>query len=130
MQLNKDIEHRDNLIFGTYEPSKYSGGIRRFEQLDRAKIIELVANKFIDLDDRQNSSPSALEFFKFICDNQGYLAHGYAVTDKRDDYRVTIEGLEKNSDEISAEERVRFVMAFRDADDLVAENNQLYCWYD
>lgn len=66
MELNKDIEERDRVIFGKYEPSEYHSGIRRFCELDVETLEYLFEHEFIDPKERQNLSPTTQEFFDFI----------------------------------------------------------------
>ncbi len=129
--MNMDITTRDEIIFGEYDKSKYSGGCRRFEGLDVEILNKLVDLDFLELDECQNNSPTTEEFIIFMEQYDGYTAHGYTIIDSRGDYRVTIEGIEKSSDDcISNDELIDFVDTFRFADELTIEKFVLYCWYD
>ena len=128
--LNKDIETRDMLIFGSYEQEKYTGGIRRFEGLSAQTLGLLLKLGFTDPGDSQNGAPAASEMHAFLCKYPDYTAHGYAVGIDRSDYRVSIEGVVKDHGYDSDRERMDFVRRFRDADELEAGRTRMFCWYD
>ena len=97
MQLNRDYEKRDKIIFGAYEPNEYSGGIRRFQRMSFDKVKELMDNNFIDPDDAQNFAPTASMFYSFLKKYPFYYVGGYAVSPDRYDYRISFDGLERSS---------------------------------
>ena len=130
MKLNKDIKRRDELIFGKYSPEGYLGGIKRFGGLTLDKLETLLKEKFADPDEAQNASPTIAEFRDFLLDYPSYTAHGYAVSDDRSDYRVTIEGVGKTGGYDSAEELEAFISMFRCADEFMADRDGMFCWYD
>ena len=124
---NMDIKTRDEMIFGKYEPDKYLGGVRYFKGMTVKLLKELVDNGFADPEECQNYSPSVAEFIEFMEGWDGYRVNGYVVTDKRDDYRVSVEAIEKNGVIETKEELVDFVETFRFADDFDANG---YAWWD
>lgn len=129
MQLNRDYEKRDKIIFGAYEPDKYYGGIRRFQRLDFGKMEELVANNFVDLDDAQNLAPTAGVFYSFLKKYPFYYVGGYAVSPNRDDYRVSFDELERGthvSNLAGPEEDLDFASFAENAD----EKGAYACWFD
>ena len=128
-KLNKDQDLRDKIIFNENLP-EYMGGVAYFEHLSILDLEELIKNNFIDLEDSQNDSPTAKEFYEFI-KNNGFTGsfHGYAVDKSRSDYRVTIEGIEVDS-EIERDTLIQFSNLCRHADEFVCEAAYLYCWYD
>ena len=127
--MNKDVKTRDEIIFGSYSEKSYGGGYRSFKKLSLAKLDELVAKDFIDLKDRQNSCPSVKEIMAFIRKYPDYAAHGYAITIDRGDYRVSLEGVVKDSSASSMEELKDFVDMFRFAD-VFDTDGRMYCWFD
>ena len=129
--LNTDIKRRDELIFKDgFQFERYScGGIRYFKDLTLDTLKSLKRENFLDASDAQNSSPTIQEFMEFMDEHPGFTAHGYAVIDSRSDYRVSIEGLEKDGD-ISRDDLVDFVDMNRWADKLNVSDNWLRCWYD
>lgn len=127
--LNKDIKTRDEIIFDEYDPQKYVGGIRHYKELTYEQLEELDDKCFLDPEECQNYSPSIAEFMDFMKDHREFTAHGYVVSDTRDDYRVSIEGLFKFGN-ITYEETIEFVDMFRCADEFTCTKEELYCWYD
>ena len=94
------------------------------------EILEiLIDEKFLNPDDRQNRSPSAIQFLEFMRAHPGTLAHGYAVSPYRDDYRVTIEGLFVDCDSIIGRTYQDFLEFCREADRLDIDGD-LYSWWD
>lgn len=91
--LNKNVKLRDEIIFGKYEPEKYMGGIRRFENLNLEKLQQLAILNFINLEEHQNYSPAVWEFIKFMKKYPEYTVMGYTVSIERSDYRVSLDGI-------------------------------------
>lgn len=128
-ELNKNQDLRDQIIFKDKSPN-YMGGVAGFKRLCIWELEELIKNNFIDLDDSQNDSPTAKEFYEFV-KNNGFSGdfHGYVVEKNRSDYRVTIEGIKINS-EIEKDTLIQFANLCRHADEFICTSNNLYCWYD
>ena len=105
------------------------GGVRHFEKLGLDDLSKLFERNFIDPEDAQNESPTAKEMCEFMQRHPSFTCHGYAVSPDRNDYRVTIEGVERNG-AVTMEMFVDFVSLFRYADEFEASQNGLYCWYD
>ncbi len=124
--FNKDIEKRDRIIFGKYRPEEYYGGIRRFENLGIERLEYLFKNRFIDPEDCQNLAPSAQEFLDFMRKYPFWEAHGYVVEAKRPDYRISIEGIARETVPDDPEELRAYLRLCGDADDFQPN----YCWYD
>lgn len=127
LNINQDL--RDYIIFKNNSPN-YMGGTASFEHLDIWDLEKLIKNNFIDLDDSQNDSPTAKEFYDFV-KNNGFTGsfHGYVVNKDRSDYRVTIEGIDINS-EIEKDALIQFSNLCRHADEFICTATNLYCWYD
>ena len=125
--LNKNIKGRDAKLFGAYEPNEYMGGIRYYKGLTVDDLEWLLENNYIEPNEAQNNAPSVQEFYGWMQLHPSFKAHGYAVDIKRDDYRISIEGVNKGGS-LSPEEVVDFVDMFRFADDMDIEHG--YCWYD
>lgn len=129
-ELNRNVKDRDEILFGDYDPDKYSGGVRHFSNLNVDKLTELIDNDFIEIDERQNLSPSTAEFYEFMQNHPAYMAHGYATSNTRSDYRITIEGLHRESkEEVSTGEYNDFreLCQLYEADEVVGAE---YCWWD
>ncbi len=124
--LNKDYKRRNQIIFGRDDMSSDYAGFSRMT-LDTLK--KLFDEKFIDGDDSQNDAPTASEMLKFMESHPGFTAHGYAIGHMRDDYRVTIEGLEYVG-EYSKETLMDFSEFARLADEFIVNKAALYFWFD
>ena len=99
-----------------------------FEDLTLDKLDELIKKKFVDPDEQQNDAPSIGEFRDWMEQHPTFTAHGYAVCHPREDYRVSIEGVEGYPE--TREDLMDFVLMFRYADDFVIGMDRCYCWYD
>lgn len=123
-------DKRDFILFGdVVNLGKYSGGIRKFRNLDVDRLKLLVEEGFAVLDDKHNEAPSIGEFIKFMEKYPEVLAHGYAVSPERDDVRISIEGLESN-EELS-EECLNSIKGFADyCDEFYYDSEGLWVWYD
>ena len=130
--LKVDIEARDKIIFSDgYVPEAYRrhGGSRSFEGVTLEQLQALQEQGFLDPEECQNDSPSIAEFMEYMKSHEGFTAHGYAISADREDYRVSIEGLQKLGD-VTREDLIDFVNAFRWADELTCKDDELFCWYD
>lgn len=128
--LNEDVNTRDNIIFGEeFNPEEYLGGIRHFERLGLKDLELLIEGNFIELEECQNDSPTTAEILEFIRKYPKYTVHGYAVSPFREDYRVTLEGVEKDTSAESKEELEDFTKLFQLADDFITDGH-MYCWFD
>lgn len=129
VELNPNIQQRDELIFGKYDDKAYvTGGVRYFDKLSLEVLNHLLELNFIDANDKQNNCPSVKEILAFMEKYPKYTAHGYAVSRNQIDYLVTLTGVEKEGDLDNLDELKDFVDLFGRADELHAEN--LYCWFD
>lgn len=130
--LNKDYKKRNEIIFGDDDvdsKDNWLGGTRRFESLDLEQLELLIKNKFIDLEECQNCSPSVADFRDFMKQYPEVMAHGYAVSHNRDDYRVSLEGLWFRGN-VSKKMLLDFVHLCRHADEFVTGDDELYAWWD
>ena len=127
--LCKNIRKRDEIIFGNYDPDIYKGGIRRFEDMSYDTLKQLVDEGFVDVEEKQNYSPTIQEMMKFSEEyGKNYLFDGYVVSDERDDYRVSIDGFKRNGDFESFTERNDFADFCSEADEL--DLDYAYAWWD
>ncbi len=127
--MNKDIKARDEKIFGEFDRSKYMGGCRRFKGVDLETLDWLLENDFIDPKETQNYSPTVADFREFLKENPTYTVHGYCVIDTRDDYRMNIEGVERDYPAETITELERFIDFNKDADELDYKD-YMYSWWD
>lgn len=125
--LNDDQTTRDKIIFGeNYTPEFYD--VMRFDGLTLSQLEKLIEGNFIDLTESQNYAPSIGEIYDFMKKYPEYTAHGYTVHKYRNDYRVSLEGVEKGKPADSLEEMKDFAELFKYADDFNAA--EMYCWFD
>ena len=118
-ELNRDIKKRDEILFGRYDPQAYMGGIRRFQDLQPSVLNRLIDEGFVNIDDAQNSSPTIEELLDFAERFPGfYTFDGYVVSDKRSDYRLSIDSIRRTPAYIDdREELLQFVDLARYADE-------------
>lgn len=132
-ELSKDYKKRDQIIFRreiAWGDSKETlGGTLRFEELTLEQLEELRDKRFLELSDAQNESPTIDQFLIFMQEHPGVMAHGYAVSPTRSDYRVSIEGLVFEG-ECTTNWQLAFLKLCRRADDITITSDRLYCWFD
>lgn len=126
-KYNMDIETRDKIIFGSYEPDKYMGGCRDFEDMNVETLKELVNKEFANPEECHNYSPSIEEFISWMESYDGYLVDGYVISDKRSDYRLNIVTIKKVEGIEDKDEMIAFVNEFRFADEFDIKG---YAWWD
>ena len=124
---NPDIRRRDTLIFGKYWPGY---DVKRFEGISVDTLETLIQEGFADPEEAQNCAPSTQEFLEFMRQYPGYKAHGYVISEKRHDCRVSIEGVVKGRSCASDKELMAFVAMFRYADEFEIGPDGMYCWFD
>ena len=128
---NLDIANkRDEIIFGEkYNKDEYLGGVRYYENLSLKQLKQLIDIGSFDAEETQNSAPSCGEFLEFMEDYPQTTCHGYVVSPERSDFRFSMEGLECTKD-ITKDMIIDFLELNRCADELTANDDELYCWYD
>lgn len=105
-----------------------SGGIAHFENLDYEKLRELVTKGYADVDDKQNEAPTLGQFLQFMQKFPEFKAHGYVVSNDRRDRRISIEGLEGNTqDGVALDEFEDFC---GNADEFECQNGHCRSWWD
>ena len=140
---DQEAAERDTLIFGSYDPEAYLGGVRRFYDVSPETVAELVKKGYANPDETQNDSPSIQEFLDF-CEQHpemGLTLGGYVVSNDRSDCRVTIDGIAgelptgaSGSTANAIDGIVSFYERFRYADELEVDQGTcavaLSAWYD
>lgn len=108
---DNEIPKREKLIipYLNYHPSfekpadrfKWSGGVRSFTEMSLSVVEKLIRLKYLSKSERQNESPTAADFVRFMKKWKQYniKAHGYEVSKARDDVRISIEGLQHSCEE-------------------------------
>lgn len=127
-EYNKHYKFRDSMLNDVYGDKQGTYDIFRFDGVTAETLQKLVDLKYADPDERQNEAPSIGEILEFLEENPDFTANGYAVTVRRDDYRISIEGVEGNSrdfDQIS-----RFMNMFRFADEFESGVGYQRAWFD
>ena len=131
---NFDSETRDRIIFGTpLAWDDYMGGARRFHDLTREKLQQLISQGFANPADTQNFSPTISDLFDFAQRqaNKGFefTFEGYVISPERSDYRVSIDGLFYRG--ICSTELIFDFQEFvNEPDELDIEPNYLRAWWD
>ena len=127
--LNTDANARDQILFGEdFDKSKYIGGIRPFENLPTATMKQLLELNFATEEDVQNNMPCIKELMEYAATHENVTFNGYAVSPKRDDYRISIEAIMQ--DFTTVKDRDDFTEMFRLADEFKVYETQGYAWYD
>jgi hypothetical protein len=117
------------------DSSKWFGGVRYYKLMPVEVLKKLIELDFADPEERQNCSPSIMSIVEFMERWPNFVfAHGYAVSDQRDDYRISVEGVEgiipKGMDS-DADFRTDFIQFWTGADELELNNNGHFrVWYD
>ena len=126
VNYNGNYKVRNQIIFG--EASEWQD-IKRFKGLSLMKLKELIQNNFIGSEESQNCSPTVGTFIELMERYPKLTAHGYCVTHQREDYRVSIEGIEFHG-KVENNMLIDFVNLCRQADEFTANENHLYAWWD
>lgn len=128
MRLNQNQTLRDRILDPFFTQS-YDGGIRRFENVTYYVLHQLFNEGFVDPDGTQNYSPTNKEFLDFLkTHKENFSAHGYVVSNNREDYRVSIEGLSGSNP--TKEDIIDFTNLCRSAEEFEASSSYLYSWWD
>lgn len=106
------------------EYGNFAGGCARFGGMTYKTLKKLVDKGYADISDNTNDSTALGEYLEFMEEHPRFKAHGYIVSNDRDDRRITIEGLEAKN--VTINEMVAFTNFDRFADEF--EATQKYCW--
>jgi hypothetical protein len=130
--LNRNHARRDEIL-GTAH-TRYAGGIKPFVGLDAPRLQQLLDERFLEPQARQNLSPTVVEFLRFLERWPWATAHGYAVSRRREDYRVSLEGLSCELSTVPPEKQAQLREEFhqfcRGADECIDEEGLLWSWWD
>ena len=87
------------------------------------KLDDLIAGKFIDPDASYHDAPTARECLDFMITHPQLSAHGYAVSPRRQGYRVSLTGLDaSDSTTVTPIMKKNFQKFCESADSLYTEN--------
>lgn len=111
-------------------------GVTRLPQITLYQLDALIAEGFTEPNDRQNRSPTASQFLNFMKRWPTAVANGYAVHPDRDDYRVTVEGLDIDVRHMNKFEKQRLAEALEilwldsPPDEFEKSKNVWRVWWD
>lgn len=120
------IYHRD------YEPDNYPWTeILYFSRMPIGTVRQLVAEGLLDPQARHNDSPTVQDMLDFCsgADEDIWFFHGFTVSPKRGDSRVTLEGFESFTSP-TPERTEEFLRFNRRGETEVSEDGACWCWYD
>ena len=101
-----------------------------FEGMPHETLATLIKEGYANPGEYQNSSPSIGVFEEFMKANNEVTAHGYIILPPRDDYRVSLEGVEgQNVDQAAMQE---VIDCFGNADEFNTnlKTGNFYAWWD
>jgi hypothetical protein len=124
-EYNMNEDERNEML--GIKKENFGGGCARFDNVDYKTLKDLVDLNYADLEDAQNSAPTLGEFLKFIETHSNFTVHGYAISSDRDDYRISIEGVD--GDHCSKQDQEDFTN-FCTIPDEFARGIHCHCWYD
>jgi hypothetical protein len=129
-KLNKDYRRRDRIlkIHVNWDTGK-GGGITCCKHIDLPILTILLKENFINPEDRQNNAPSVIEIYRFMVKYPQVIAFGYAVSPRRDDYRISIEGIYVPANKVTEKMKKDFIKFCKDPDEIETDND-LYAWWD
>lgn len=110
------------------DAKNFFGGCARFSGMTYKTLQELVDKGYADLEDSQNDNTTLGEYLEFMKEHPRFKAHGYVVSNDRDDRRVTIEGLEAG--QVTIKEVEDFIKLDRYADEFEATQSYCRSWWD
>lgn len=128
-QLNTDYKKRDKLLGISIDWQTVPSGTKEIKFIDYRTIEQLMKNNFLNPNDRQNESPSASEILAFLQLHPTVFAHGYVVSPYREDYRITLEGIQVKPKDTTVETKLAVFEFCKDADEVLTTSG-LYCWWD
>jgi hypothetical protein len=130
---------RNKIIFGDtlYKDDRYQlGQYKDFVGLTLPQLEELVEKRFIDPEGTHNYSPSAQDFLNFLRRHPQFTVIGYVIGKEREDYRVSIDGIECDTSGMDDAEFINTVCEFfscfygRQADVVKIERDRIHVWWD
>jgi hypothetical protein len=129
--LNQDDARRFELL--GLKKKDDDGGIIKFQDLGVKTLETLLDEHFIHPNARQNEAPSTIEFLQMMRMHPEIQAGGYAVSQKRADYRVHIEAIDCDLSTVPAErkEAVRelFEQLAETANQADIDDDGLHIWW-
>ena len=128
---NLDYKIRDNLLKLdiNWEDKAMTRRIIRYEPIRIDVLEKLIELKFINLEEQQNNAPKVRDFYDFLLKHPSVFIYGYVVSPFRKDYRVSIEGMAVNEEDVDELLKEDFMDFCKTADDIKTDEG-LVCWWD
>jgi hypothetical protein len=101
--LNQDDARRAELL--GVDTKDESLGIKRYDDLDLPRLQKLLTERFADPNTTQNDSPSIGQFFELLSSHPELKLAGYSVPISRHDYRISVDSVYVNIDEVPVDRR-------------------------
>lgn len=125
MELNKDIEGRDKLIFGRYRPNRYKfGNVCKFEGVDLDTMDRLLEQNYIFFDDICADDIMFEDIYDFVQKYPDYKIHGYTTLE----HGIKVQGVEKGTPNDTVEEFTDYMALFRDCKHF--GSGTMYCSFE
>lgn len=110
------------------DAKNFFGGCARFVGMTYKTLKTLVDKGYADPADNTNGSTTLGEYLEFMKEHPRFKAHGYVISNDRDDRRITVEGLE--AERVTIKEMVAFTDLDRMADEFEATQSYCRSWWD
>ena len=110
------------------DAKNFFGGCARFVGMTYKTLKTLVDKGYADPADNTNGSTTLGEYLEFMKEHPRFKAHGYVISNDRDDRRITVEGIEAES--VTIKEMVAFTDLDRMADEFEATQSYCRSWWD
>ena len=110
------------------DAKNFFGGCARFVGMTYKTLKTLVDKGYADPADDTNGSTTLGEYLEFMKEHPRFKAHGYVISNDRDDRRITVEGLE--AERVTIKEMVAFTDLDRMADEFEATQSYCRSWWD
>lgn len=110
------------------DDKNFFGGCASFSGMTYNTLQKLVDKGYADLEDNTNGSTTLGEYLEFMKAHPRFKAHGYIVSNDREDRRITVEGLEAGK--VTIKEVEDFIQLDRYADEFEATQDYCRSWWD
>lgn len=110
------------------DAKNFFGGCASFSGMTYKTLKTLVDKGYADPEDNTNGSTTLGEYLEFMKTHPRFRAHGYVISNDRDDRRITVEGLASSN--ITLNELYDFIALERYADEFEATQSYCRSWWD
>lgn len=125
------IKNRDRLF--RVQAKDYIGDdYASFYELNEWRLALAIERGYIDTDDAQNASPTALEFLQFAQNqNRGHFYfNGYLIYPPRRDCRATIDSIQVYTSDKEFQEKFKKFAETADIVKIIEKEGYYYAWWD